>query len=76
MLMCCHGDSPRVVGVLYDDQLFGYDTGDTEGLRHEGLETKLLQIGTETETEAGAEVSGEIMRVTALSITSKSVVIL
>ena len=45
MLMCCHGDSPRVVGVLYDDQLFGYDTGDTEGLRHEGLETKLLQEG-------------------------------
>ena len=28
MLMCCHGDSPRVVGVLYDDQLFGYDTKD------------------------------------------------
>lgn len=75
MLMCCHGDSPRVVGVPYTDQCFGYDASDTEGLRYEGLETKIFQIATETETGAEAEVSGEIMRVIALSIISKSVVI-
>lgn len=76
MPMCCHGDSPRVVGVPYTDQPPGYDAGDTEGLRCEGLETKLFQIATETETGAGAKMSGEIMRVIALSIISKSVVIL
>lgn len=48
----------------------------TGGLRYEGLETKLFQIATDTETGAEAKVSGEIMRVIALSIISKSVVIL
>lgn len=67
MLMCCHGDSPRVAGVLYADQPFGHDTGDTEGLRHEGLETKFLPIATETEAETGAEVSGERMRVSTFN---------
>lgn len=76
MVMCCHGDSPRIVGIPYTDQPFGYDAGDTGGLRYEGLETKLFQIATDTETGAEAKVSGDIMRVIALSMISNSVVIL